>query len=1030
MIIKKLTLSAFGPYKGKETIDFSQFENEIFLISGDTGAGKTTIFDAVCYALYGKTSGSLRKGGTLRNQDVDKKAESYAELTFTVRGKDYTVKRSTPEMKKPGEKPGPSPKAELIEPDGSVLKKEVSDRITEITGFDFDSFLRASILPQGEFDKFLTANTDERCKTLRRVFGTNVYENYAAVIKEWNKKVNDKLGELSEKYMSVMKAVFPEEEIFLLGDAKDKSKDLDAMLKTVSEKQENAEKNNKEIGEKLSKNAADKAVAENNNKAILRYNKAVDDKQQLDEQKEMFAKIENTLSNQKAAEELRPEFDNRERLKEELNKTQKELETAQQNEFSAKQELSNAEKENTAARELSEELNTIKGDLPLLQDLFKKCMDAEKLDEEVKELKQTLFEKHSELEKTRTNKKACAEEINRLTETIGTAKETAAKLGGAKSELDSVQKELERLGNLSVSIRNLHTLSEKEKAAKSKAEQAQNNFNIAENQDKKLHLAYFAGAAARLAGELKIGKACPVCGSTEHPCPATWSEEIPTDEELKTSEENLNLISKTNSKAQNDLAKISGELNSAKATVSNDFSVIIGAEFDENTAEQFVYEKGNELNERKTEIQKSYDNCVKAEETLPKLSSDFDNCQKQNEVLTNQENDIIDTITALNSEISVTESKANGKREGLDGRTPKQINEEIAQKQNRMNFIENRQKTAAENYETAQKNYTEITARVDEKEKVLQKTNENLETAKVKFNERLENSRFTSEEELRGYFTDKAERERLENEIKEYSDKLTIAQTTLENCRKNLPENAEIQPLEKFNELELALKKEQSDIGEEIKEYARQLQKIDSAKNSVDEIISKSERLLSKQKTLNELNRVINGNGDTKISFETFIQMKMFSGVLNEANKRLIALSNGRYRFVLREKALRANSAAGLDIDIIDYNSGTEARRDVSTLSGGERFMASFALAIGLSDYTLRRGAGRNADMMFIDEGFSTLDKNTFDGAFELIQKLKEESRTVGIITHVDSIQDYFKNMRIHVKKGADTSTIETICRK
>ena len=144
MIIKRLEMSAFGPYKGKEVIDFTQFENEVFLISGDTGAGKTTIFDAVCFALYGQPSGSLRRGDTLRNQDAGKKAESYAEVTFSVRGQDYTVRRDTPELKHPGESSNGTAAAALYLPDGTVQKKYVSKTITEITGFDRESFLRVS----------------------------------------------------------------------------------------------------------------------------------------------------------------------------------------------------------------------------------------------------------------------------------------------------------------------------------------------------------------------------------------------------------------------------------------------------------------------------------------------------------------------------------------------------------------------------------------------------------------------------------------------------------------------------------------------------------------------------------------------------------------------------------------------------------------------------------------------------------------------------------------------------------------------
>ena len=198
----------------------------------------------------------------------------------------------------------------------------------------------------------------------------------------------------------------------------------------------------------------------------------------------------------------------------------------------------------------------------------------------------------------------------------------------------------------------------------------------------------------------------------------------------------------------------------------------------------------------------------------------------------------------------------------------------------------------------------------------------------------------------------------------------------------------------------------------------------------LSDIISASGESLHTYAVLEKLERAICGKGAERIAFETFIQMRMFKGVLQRANDRLKVMSGGRYEFELRTQNVRGNASEGLDINMIDNNSSRTRRRDVSTLSGGERFMASFALAIGLSDYTLQRGGNKQSDMLFVDEGFSSLDSSTFEMALNVIQGISAGRRMIGLVTHIDGIKQYFKESQIYVHKGkaGEGSTIEVKC--
>ena len=295
----------------------------------------------------------------------------------------------------------------------------------------------------------------------------------------------------------------------------------------------------------------------------------------------------------------------------------------------------------------------------------------------------------------------------------------------------------------------------------------------------------------------------------------------------------------------------------------------------------------------------------------------------------------------------------------------------------------------------------ELCSRADEGFSAASQAAASAKSSAVELRKELE------EDELRRYAVPQERTDALEREIQQHQQALTKAQTKLAESEKRLPENREPVPLEQYIEEEKRLSAELKSRQEALAGYAAEHSGVES--------------------TLRRLNQVVNGSGKERISFEAFIQMRMFRGVLEEANQRLSVMSGGRYRFALRTQNVRANAVEGLDIDIIDYNSGSEARRDVSTLSGGERFMASFALAIGLSDHTLRQGAGRRSDMLFIDEGFSSLDGDTFALAFDVIEKLRSQNRMVGIVTHVAEIQEHFRDRRIYVRKTRSGSRIDVV---
>lgn len=1030
MIIKRLEMSAFGPYKGKEVIDFTQFENEVFLISGDTGAGKTTIFDAVCFALYGQPSGSLRRGDTLRNQDAGKKAESYAEVTFSVRGQDYTVRRDTPELKRPGESSNGTAAAALYLPDGTVQKKYVAKTITEITGFDRESFLRVSVLPQGEFDKFLTAKTSERQETLRRIFSTQLYDNYADVVKEWNKNLNRQLEDLSKQYAAAVQVIFPEREQFPLCEAADRSKELSDLLNSAAEEQRTAENSAEKLTAELIQNSRLKSEALECNRALELYAAAKSEKDALDAQSDSFAEMRGLLEKQKRAEEARPELSGREQTAARHKSAAAEAAAAVVHEKQTAAALDEARESDSAAKALTGELKELTAELPKLTELLERCQQAQKSENEAEALHSALADKQRSLTENQAAQQVCSDKIKELSRQKSGCEILAAKRAGVESQLRAAEAGIKRAEQLLRSLEALDALTLEYSAAEQTCKEAQAALDKAQNDNDLLKRRYFAGEAARLARKLKIGIACPVCGSLEHPSPAPWEENIPTEADLKKSEKNAAAAQKAKAAADKALSGIAGKLGSEREAAARDYAEVTGVELPQSGGDAAVQEKTRRLTEEAAALQNTLSECIAAEEELPKLTAAQEQQEKLLTSLRQQQDALTNDISALNSSIAAKSKEAELNRQGLDGRSAAQLSEEISAKNTRAAEIENMQKTAAESLTRAEKEAASAVARREQSDKALADAAAALETAEAALADKIRLCGFADEQELRGALADKEQRSRLEQQLADYNERRTAALATLEERENKLPEIREIREIAQFDDKEQALKAEQNRVSAQIKQLTARITELNSAKKSVDGIIRSAGELSAAQKTLSQLDRVINGSGESRISFETFIQMRMFSGVLEEANKRLVALSGGRYRFVLREEGMRSNSAAGLDIDIIDNNSGSAARRDVSTMSGGERFLASFALAIGLSDYTLRRGAGRSADMLFIDEGFSTLSRDAFDEALSVIEQLREQNRTIGIITHVEGIQEYFRDMQIHVRKDRDGSTTETICRK
>lgn len=1037
MMVKKLVMSAFGPYSGQETIDFTQFSGQVFLIGGDTGAGKTTIFDAICFALYGGGSGTLRKdGATLRNQDSGKKAKSFAELTFTsADGKEYTVHRDTAELKKPGASSSAASmdSVRLMDENGAVLVKgsrKVTDMVSQLTGFDRDAFLRVSVLPQGEFDKFLTADSRTRRDTLRRIFGTQLYESYAKVVQKWQKTTDDELSSVNTAYGLLLERYFPSDgETRCISSAEAYIPQLEEMLKSSRAGKQEAAAECERISQELLQNNSLKSAAEKANSAISEWEKALSGKNFLDEKQQEFSEKEALLKRRKLALEVKPALDKQENAAGKRTAAQERLNSAKVQEKQAQEALAAAQEKRDQSEALTAEREKNLGELPTLEAMLTKCEEAAQALQRCQETKKLIENAQRELTKNTTAAELCEKDRKKLSDDISAAEILAAKSAGAQAAFNELSEKISRAESLSAELDKLDQLQRKFDRAAAECKKSAESCDQAELANARLHTRYYAAEAARIARKLKSGVPCPVCGSTEHPSPAEWTDDIPTAEQLESAEETAEALRSEKSAAEKKLAEISGALNSQRTNTSREFALIMGADMPEKSAVEAVIMRLESLRNETSEKQSALERCKSAEKSLPELRRRLKEQEQNQNSLADTKENLTAELSRLNSEYSALRAAADEKQSGLEGRTPEMLTAEISEKKAQIKRVTDIQNAAVKSLADAEKSAAAAATSVSELTAALSEHSAELAEADSALACELERSGFANPEELKKYIVTRESISALEHEIQTYTEAVTEARTRLSECEKRLPESTTPQPLEQFVEAEQRLSAEQKSKQEELAKFSTEISGLEHTLAEIRKRFDESRSIASRQQTLRELNRVINGSGEERISFEAFIQMRMFRGVLEEANQRLSVMSGGRYRFALRTQNVRANAVEGLDIDIIDYNSGSEARRDVATLSGGERFLASFALAIGLSDFTLRQGAGRRSDMLFIDEGFSSLDSDTFSLAFEVIEKLRAQNRMVGIVTHVAEIQEYFKDRQIYVHKNKTGSTITTTCR-
>lgn len=905
----KLTMSAFGSYAGKNVIDFTGQQQGIFLITGDTGAGKTTIFDAITYALYNQTSGGERNGNMMRSQYAQPEAETYVELEFLYRGQTYRVRRN-PDYKitktlkngKIREQKVPH-SVELTLPDGTVFpeKKNATDaKIIEILGLTADQFSQIVMIAQGDFLKLLYTKSDERKMIFSKLFRTDIYWKIQENLRRKSMEMDERIQENDRAFEQEKSRIIPLPESEELP--------LDELVERLRERLKDA----------LKEQNLRRANVEELNKKITKY----------EEINKLFRSLEKIRQTGKELEARQAESKERRQQIENARKADKVLVAEQQN-------LRQQQEVEQSAQAIAKMTETLANDQEMFESL------------------------KTQLQESEAKQKREAADIQKKMLALEQSFPSYEALQNARSEEQQAKKVWEDLGKTSEESfhkkeAGIAALKEQQKQQEQVVEQTKKNWeqtSLGASESAKhyehMYEAFLKEQAGILAENLSAGCPCPVCGSTVHPDPAKLSDHAVTELEVEQAKK-----TRAAAEEKRDLAYAAFE---AEKTEKQKLAQAV-----EKEEADFVLAQTIAKQQRK-EAEQNYVSLQKiAEQIREKLVyPSFAEAKKQ--------------YAAMQKALAAAEQEIERKRQKVS---------ELAEA---MNTLKGQKLAEEENQKTAKK----LAAKTEK------------EYAKL-----LEKSGFVSEETYHLAILPERSRSKLEREEKEYESQCLRQQSE----QKLLEKQVSGKTYTDTTELNEQLKAEKQALKEAEKTYMELHTAYENDRSVLQNCavyLEKGKKLESEDQVIKSLSKTANGrlSGSAKIDFETYIQRQYFKQIIHEANKRLLTMSNHQFILKLKEEANTGRKTnEGLDLSV--YSLVTDSERDVKTLSGGESFLAALAMALGLSDIVERSAGAIHPDMMFIDEGFGSLDAQSRQQAIEVLGELAGDSRMVGIISHVTELKE------------------------
>ena len=1036
----KLMMQAFGPYASKEEIDFTLLGSRtMFVISGKTGSGKTTIFDGISYAIYGKASGEDRNGSDLRSQFASEDLPTEVALEFSLRNKMYYIKRAPQQEKKKDRGAGYTTigaKAELYIYDPSGTRqlvaanvRDVDIKIKEIMLIDSNQFRQILMIPQGEFRKLLTSDSKEKETILQRLFHTETYKRIEEKLKEEatqlknavDMQINDRnqaIRSIQVHFHDELKALLNEgstndtliipmlkEEMNLttieLGRLKEETGEKEIERGKLQQQLFEAEaivkqlKIKEELIEKKAKLEQEtQRIEEKEHSAILAQKALV-----LIQQEELCHRLKRELDEGKGnLDELAAKINS-------LTLSHTECEKALNKEIEGETERNKALEHVNHLKHMESDVRSLSLFRQEVEVLYKKLQTKTVEKREIEESNQKV---ENEIQKFSVEKQKLEEEQL-------TIFENERKMDKLKYEYDLLVKFEQRYNEhkkASLDIQN--------KAAFYKHSQAR--FEDARAVVQELEGKWLYGQAALLANKLKDEESCPVCGSTHHPSPAVnQSEDLPNEEDIKAAKQQATNIEAEMRRSESALY----EAQSIEKSIQKELNDVLN-----DIAKERSGFNVHELEYVKNAVGEETKQLIETQQLLVKNKQKLDRIREWLEIKEKaavQRVEQINQITKEVNDLTIQYTEKNTLLMQMIHKIPETL-------QDRSAFEAEFQKAKAhyneliESFERVKQNFQQINealmterARYNEVEKQVHISNRKLMTEREAFVSKMTEQGFNGFTAYHKAKMSEQEIHSLQQEVRSYREEYRSVSDRLQELTSLL--DGILEPdvsgltvaLEKINHVIQELQSRYTHLFVRVSENEKIVVKIETINREI-------KSLEEKYQLIGHLYEMSKGQNTYRITFERYVLASFLDDILREANQRLGKMTNGRYELLRKTDRSKGNVQSGLELLVFDQYTGQE--RHVKTLSGGESFKASLSLALGLADIVQQYAGGVSLETMFIDEGFGTLDPESLDQSIEALIDIQSSGRLVGIISHVPELKERI-DARLEVVATKSGSTTE-----
>lgn len=1002
----QLIMTAFGPYKQKEVIDFDDLgEHRIFAISGNTGAGKTTIFDAICYVLYGEASGEERSDTSmLRSQFADDNVYTSVELTFQLKGKRYEIKRQLGH-KKQGNKTITGHAVELYE----VIDEEkvpavdrfhvtdVNKKVEDLIGLSKHQFSQIVMLPQGEFRKLLTSETENKEEILRRIFKTDRYKLMRELLdqkrKQWKDVLQEKQKERELYFRNVFKLpirdgalleTLVEQEHVNTHQVVEALEQETAVYKAeVEQLQVEQDVQTKQLKDAETHFHAAKSVNEkfidlqqkNEKYNTLQENRTVIEMKETSFKRAEQAKRllpfeqwhEEAMQNEQKAESL---------LKQIIAKKENIM-----NNFELAQEkyeaVKNKEPERENAKKLVQRLEELQ---PIIASLAEKQLNLQNAEIQIGKLKESMQNLDRQLEEHTNQKQLMSGELQQLERAL-------------EQYVDKVE-ELTNMREDAKVLKQAYDVWQEKQKFEQEKETAFTKMQEAVHAYESMERRWLNEQAGILALHLHDGESCPVCGSTNHPKKATEQSDAIDEKELNDLRDKKNIAEKLHVQVEEKWNFYHHQYEQVIEEVKK------RGYQSEELAETYnaLVQKGKQL---ATEV-----NTLKAsEETRKQIAVKIKSIEEKVDALQKQKHEVETEQHRTEMECMQLRTSYDHDKKNIPEnlQTVQAWKVQFDQAMHELRLMEDEWKKVQEAYQHWQNENIRIQAEQQGASNQFESAKLKKEETFARFMKELEQSGFTDQSTYKEAKLSDAEMEMLQKEIQGYYSFLEVLAKQIEELHAELKdkEYMDITALgEHIKELEINL-----DIIKEKRQRAQNavtyISDLHENIKRIDEQIHEEEKAFQE---LVDLYEVMKGDNESRISFERYILIEYLEQIVQIANERLRKLSNGQFYLKRSERVEKRNRQSGLGLDV--YDAYTGQTRDVKTLSGGEKFNASLCLALGMADVIQAYEGGISIETMFIDEGFGSLDEESLTKAVDALIDLQKSGRFIGVISHVQELKN------------------------